>query len=69
MPAELYTPVYLNQDEIQNLSSILIDGYFESITSSKLAITLLQEDINIIIKANAPMTIKTPKVIRMIIQS
>lgn len=37
MPAELFTPIYLNQDEIQNLSSILIDGYFESITIKQIS--------------------------------
>ncbi|WP_346939264.1 hypothetical protein [uncultured Clostridium sp.] len=37
MPAELFTPIYLNQDEIQNLSSILIDGYFDSITIKQIS--------------------------------
>ncbi|MFR1709234.1 MAG: hypothetical protein ACLSV2_10060 [Clostridium sp.] len=36
MSADLFIPVYLNQDAIQDLSSILIDGYFESITIKQI---------------------------------
>ncbi|GAA0773412.1 hypothetical protein GCM10008908_21570 [Clostridium subterminale] len=37
MPTELFAPIYLNQDAIQDLSSILIDGYFESITIKQIS--------------------------------
>lgn len=32
----LLTPIYLNQDMVQDISSVLIDGYFDSITVKKV---------------------------------
>ena len=62
----LLTPIYLNQDMVQDISSVLIDGILIALPLRKLTIIALLVDIKIIIKVNIARTIKIPKVIKMI---